>query len=517
MIGHRPGLFSGGLVTERRNILAEPTDSPLWADEVRQSWRTLLRNPDAAQASDTIDLAVVDAAILALPFLKDGAAFALDRATGAILCCAIVAKADHPIRRPTVRAALTRLLPASHVPAEISFVTSIPRGPGGRPRRLTLAQQVLSQRSAGIADAQPGSNAAELSKLEAELLELWRLLTGQPQLGPDEDYFSAGDEASARRMLLQVKAIHGLRYKISYEEFLYEPTVYHLAAMVRYGQEMGSPQPASHAMRIVRVSDPDPLPAGRNPKPALYLFPPDSDEGACFRLLSEGLGPDWPLSVVRPTGLLHRRGPYQIEEAARESAELIAADCGGRPFMLGGFCYGGLLAAETARLLAPGCQGLILFDTPIPGTPHYLFDLRQWRSHLRWARASLARSKHAGKLTAFSIMMLRKLAWQLICSGRPLLARVWDRRPFQAVARRALAGDVPVFYRLRPLPLATLHLLTLEDEQVFLREAALDWAQIIRGKLTVVEVAGAHRKLFSASNIKRIAREIDSWVSEVRT
>ena len=53
------------------------------------------------------------------------------------------------------------------------------------------------------------------------------------------------------------------------------------------------------------------------------------------------------------------------------------------PYLLGGHCYGGILAFEIARQLVAAGQNvalLVLFETPTPGYPKIV---RHWKKYLR--------------------------------------------------------------------------------------------------------------------------------------
>ena len=464
-------------------------------------------------AGGIVDPAVIDAALLAHRAVEDAATFGVPaEAAGERVACAVVLRQGETLQRSELRVFLARSLPPSHVPLDIAFVTAIPRSPTGRPQRRTLARHVASLRSAGLPAAQPQSQPEDLPALEAQLLEHWRTCLQRPDLHPDEDFFSAGgDEAQALAMLLEIKAEHGLRYKLLYDAFAYEPTIFQLAAMIRYGQEMTAPQPATHRLMIIPVQAGTPDTKAEAALPKLYLLPPDGDEGTCFRSLSDALGPSWPVSILRPAGLLHKPGPYQVEEAAGECAALIRADSAGRAFALGGFCYGGVLAAEIARLLGDECRALVLFDTPLPGHPHYPLCLRFARDHGRWLRAVLTPSGQPGWAGELTKTVLRRSLWHAIRGAKPALRGIWQTRPFQAVARKASTADMPFFFRLKPLHLPVLHLLSTGHQSVFWREAVMDWHQVAPGCVTVSRLRGAHLRLFFGANLTQMVRDLNAW------
>lgn len=471
------------------------------------------RNAAPENASVTDDLSRGDAVLLSHPLIDDACCFSVpDEAAGEHLACAVVARAGSNLRRAHIRVFAARFLAASDVPVDICYVSSVPRSPTGRARRKTLAQQVLAERATGLPTAQATSRIDDLSPMELQLLELWRGLLNAPTLHPDEDFFRAGgNEAQAQAMLLKVKSRFALRYRLLYENFAYEPTIFCLAEMIQYGEEMRAPQPSAQQMRIVPVRVPEPEDVVSKNRPLLYLLPPDGDEGTCFRKLSDTLGPEWPVSVVRPAGLLHRTGPYQFEEAARECAELIRSDSAGRPFAVGGFCYGGLLAAEIARLLEKECMALVVFDTPLPGHPHYPFRLRWTKDHVRWLRSTAAALRRRGGPRFVADRVARVTLWHSLRILKPALAPIWNTAAVQAVTRRASFGDFPFFTQLKRVEMPVLHLYSTDHQSVFWQQGVLDWHQVAPQVVAVPCLSGAHLSLFFGKNLRQMANSLQTW------
>ena len=475
------------------------------------------RNAAPENASVTDHLSQVDAVLLSHPFIDDACCFFLpDEAAGEHLACAVVMRAGSSLRRAHIRVFAARFLAASDVPADICYVTSVPRSPTGRARRRTLAQQVLAERAKGLPGAQATSRVDELSPVELQLLELWRGLLDCPLLHPDEDFFRAGgSEAQAQAMLLDVKARFALRYQLLYENFAYEPTIFCLAEMIQYGEEMRAPQPSAQQIRIVPVCAPRPDEHVSKSRPLLYLLPPDGDEGTCFRKLSDTLGPEWPVSVVRPGGLLHRTGPYQFEEAACECAELIRADSAGRPFAVGGFCYGGLLAAEIARLLGKDCTALVVFDTPLPGHPHYPFRLRWAKDHLRWLRLTLKELRRPGGVRFVADRIARMSLWHTIRILRPALVPAWESRAVRAVAKRASFGDAPFYVQLKRVDHPVLHLYSGSTTSIFWKEGLGAWHQVAPKVVSLPCLSGAHLSIFFGKNLQVMSDHLREWFDEL--
>ncbi|WP_437483072.1 SDR family NAD(P)-dependent oxidoreductase [Sorangium sp. So ce1014] len=94
-----------------------------------------------------------------------------------------------------------------------------------------------------------------------------------------------------------------------------------------------------------------------------------------FISLAAALGPDYPVYSFRSRGNDGKRMPFaRVEEMAAYYAEQVRAIHPGGPYLLGGYSWGGLVALETAQILARRgeCIGkLVLLDTYPPTEPIY--------------------------------------------------------------------------------------------------------------------------------------------------
>src|SRR5262249_56015847 len=93
---------------------------------------------------------------------------------------------------------------------------------------------------------------------------------------------------------------------------------------------------------------------------------------------------DGRVGVVDPVGVRGRRARDTIEAMARVHLEEVIGACPDGPLMLGGYCNGGLVAYETARLLTAAgrrVERLVLIAT----------DADTRFSQLRWPIAVASR------------------------------------------------------------------------------------------------------------------------------
>ena len=107
-------------------------------------------------------------------------------------------------------------------------------------------------------------------------------------------------------------------------------------------------------------------------RPPLFLAPGASSSGRrAFSALSGALGDDWPVCVLASPASDGK--PYTIEEVARRFTRRVLESQPAGPYVLGGYCFGGVVAYEVARqLLSIGhrVRMLMIIDAPRPGYPN---------------------------------------------------------------------------------------------------------------------------------------------------
>lgn len=464
----------------------------------------------------------VDDALASHPAVEAVAAFGVPHPSlGEDVACAVILRPDAPpISAEALRRFAAERLAPFKVPRRILFVSSIPRGATGKPQRHLLGERLQGARevahAAASATAAAPTSGSMRSTTEQQILALWCELLHHDELSPDEDFFSAGgDSMGAVAMLSELEQICGLQAVLSTESFFYEPTVAHLAEMVETLREWEQENSPSEKIVVVPVQQ-GMRAVGPEALPHLYLFPPNANDGTAFRKLAGTLGPEWPVSLVRPGHMRHRLWAYVIEQAATESAQAIRVAQPDGPYLLGGFCFGGLIAYETARLLErQGCRvKLILFDTPAPGYPQFFYKPRHAGEHLALLRDIAAEMRRPGQARAYGLLGLRKVAWNAILLLRPLYSATANWRPVRWIADRAQMEDLP-FFRLRSTGVPILHLLGVERPNHLLRGAYAGWRQVARSGVTEIELPGNHITLLSPGNMSRLAEIIRAWAPQV--
>ena len=471
------------------------------------------------RGGEKINPAEVDEALSQHPAVEAVATFGLPHTSlGEDVACAVVLRHDAPPPgTEDLRSFAAERLAPFKLPRAIFYVDGLPRGSTGKPQRYLLTERFRSALAARTADPSSRTQAPvpqSLNGIGQQILSLWRDQLGREDLSPEEDFFSAGgDSMEAVVMLSRLEQIAKLHTVLSTESFFHDPTIAHLAAMIqalRDGEHANSP---SEKIRVIPLQPGSLAKQADQAPPQFYLFPPNAQDGTAFRKLALALGPEWPVSLVRPGHMRHRDTATAIEDAAMESVAAIKTASPQGPYLVGGFCFGGLIAFEAARLLEQeGCHvSLVLFDTPVPGYPQFFWRPRFAAEHWHVLQAVVSDLRSADQAKAYAVLAIRKITWNAILLSKPLCRRVWGCGPLPWIAARAKSNDLP-FFRLHRTGVPILHLLASERTNPVACAAYAAWKQVAGAGLTERELLANHVSLFSPSNLPRLAEAIRNWV-----
>ncbi len=205
-------------------------------------------------------------------------------------------------------------------------------------------QRFASRKIQPISELPPpaGSEASTTSEpvrpylgLQLQLIAIWEDVLGVRGIGIRDNFFDlGGNSLLAIRMLQRAEAAFG---KVIQPAALFRhPTIEHLAGEMAREEIDESPS-------ILRVND-----AGSR-TPFFYLHGDLSGGGFYSMKLSRALGPDQPFYVMPPQDIRTLPAAPTIEEMAAAHLQALRAVRPKGPYVIGGFCIGGLVAFELAR------------------------------------------------------------------------------------------------------------------------------------------------------------------------
>jgi thioesterase domain-containing protein len=385
------------------------------------------------------------------------------------------------------------------------LIESIPRTSTGKPKRSVLAERLRNQ--------QPLQRAATthvVQPVESALIDIWRRILGVEQIEVFDDFFAlGGDSLAAAVMLTEAqRALHASTELLARVDFFDNPTIETLARIVI---ESGAPAQPGAA--------PNPILALRSTGSRLpfFCFPASAQDPYYLRHFSKSLDAEQPFFVVCHTDPIRDKRLLPVEDIARSSVEAIRQQCPEGPYILGGHCYGGVVAFEAARqLIAQGqeVKCLVLFDAATPGYPRVH---KQWRRYVIKAR-ELALTLRPGKI-AMTATAMRQHAYTL--------GRIFARRRKGSASRvlTAIGSDVLITgrgektlngmamweYTPREFSSPIIHFIAADQpvSTEVLSDPRLGWSDLARGGLAMRYVKGDHDTMLAVENTAQLADQLN--------
>jgi amino acid adenylation domain-containing protein len=257
--------------------------------------------------------------------------------------------------RGELRQHLCRQMPEHMVPVAFAVLAELPRTSSGKVDRLSLPALAPEPPPSVASHRQPET------EMEQRLAELWRRVLGVPAASANDNFFLAGgDSLRAAELLALIHKEFDLEMPMA--ALLRAPTIAGLAAA--HGHD--NPKAPAPEDLILCFNE-------NGARPPLFCISSQGDDAQCFRHLAAHLGPDRPLFAMAGPDGNDRLG--DMEDTARRACQSIRRLRPHGPYLLGGYCFGGIVAFETARqLIAMGAEVplVALFDVPAPGHPRFL-------------------------------------------------------------------------------------------------------------------------------------------------
>ena len=279
---------------------------------------------------------------------------------------------------------LKEQLPEYMIPSHIMLLDSIPRTANGKVDRHGLP---VPQR------ASQDSFVAPTSPVQHQLVQIWEDLLNVQPIGIRDNFFALGGHSLlAARMIDRIEQSFGKKLPLA---TLYAgATIEHLAHLLAREEEIGN-QPVTHPCApVVTVQ------SGGTGRPLFYLHGDWSGSSFYCLELARSLGAEQPFYILETYKFGGTQPPPTFEEmAAAHVASLRAVQPKG-PYLLAGFCNGGLVAYEIARQLQAVGEKVDLLVLIDPATPLRYRRLRNFISLL----GSLAGLNQAKQLDCFLML-----------------------------------------------------------------------------------------------------------------
>lgn len=435
----------------------------------------------------------IEDALSGHPAVAETVAFGVTHPTlGEEALAAVVMRTGLAASEPELRSFAAQRIADFKVPRRIIFLEAIPKGATGKPARAELAALVAEM------DANQNRSGAS-TEIENRVAGIWRRILKIDRAGIADDFFQLGGDSLAFKQLM-AEVEFGPEDRT---EFLSNPTIETMVGILAR-----SPSRRGHSFVVALQPRGSRIP---------FFCVPGADENPYYFMdLAKELGQDQPFFVVRDPRPLEDRGIYTVEEHAAHFSAAIRALHPQGPYLLGGHCYGGIVAFETARqLVAAGQQVslLALFEVPTPGYPKVA---RQWKRYCRQSANLLA-----------ALLQRDHLNWAQVRSH----AAVWKkliRKKRQALTRRALVGAgmqsmlesiekvgnrnerAGRAYAPGKLQCKVVHFLASDEHHstVILDDPRLGWRDMAGPGFSVRKVPGIAAAIFQPPNVSDLASQL---------
>lgn len=440
-----------------------------------------------------IELGDVEAAILRHGMAREAVVVAANDGDSLLAYLVpVVARETWPSMLTSLSQNLAQALPAYLRPSALIPLEALPLLPNGKLDRAALPLPTAE----GASAESPARRFAD--ETEAKLYEIWSRVLGVPRIESSADFFDLGGHSLlAARMLAQVEVALGCR--LSLAELLQHSRFGDFVIWLRANRQGGS--------RFPQIL---PLSTGQGPAKLLAL-----SQVHVFRGLAGSLGADVPflgLQTLHP-GRPAETLPQTFEAIGREYATLVRHAQPAGPYVLIGWCNGGVIAFETARQLEQAgerVERVILVDTWRPGYLASLGSARRRLTDLSYRVQFVARAWAEAirrKQGTWHFLRQRRTFFRLF-GGR-------DPRPAADPADEWLVEFLTErLKRYRPGSIAApLTILRSSSEPSgYLLDPHFGWSSYSNAGVDVHTIAGDHFSVFAEPGVSKMAEYVRAFV-----
>jgi amino acid adenylation domain-containing protein len=449
-----------------------------------------------------IELGEVESCLRSHPAVGEAVVLAASISGGEKRLAAYAASNGRPLATRDLRAHLREKLPEYMLPATITILDQIPLLPSGKIDRRALPEP-------GEETPLEGGLRGPRDPLELQLQLLFERVLKRAAIGIDISFFElGGDSLQALELLVEIERATGTQLPMG--------TLYQSSTVETLARELRRRTSNEEWSCLVPMQI-----SGERP-PLFFLHTTPGDILGYGNLVYR-LGPDQPCHGFQSLGLKDSRLSHQtVAEMARYYVELLR-ECHPRgPYFLGGWCYGGIVAVEMARLLKD--QGeevalLALLETIAlpPRVGHgryYAHRLRcLWRmSPARWLGYVREKVRYIRQSRIDNRRRFRQVdgAGTVAADGEirdPRLARL---EQVYNSNMRALAGYRSRFYDGRVVLFNAA-----EKDPALIPDPHYGWVGLAR-EVEIHEVPGNHDTMLTEPNVLVLARELSECLQRAR-
>jgi amino acid adenylation domain-containing protein len=392
-----------------------------------------------------------------------------------------------------LRAFLAANLPEYMVPVAFMELDEFPIAPGGKVDRKALPSPVKNVMRARENYVEPVTPQQKI------LAEIWLVVLGMDSIGIHDNFFDLGGHSLLAIQLVERILASGLSLTVA-QLFQY-PTIAQMAEVVGLRGD-------TEYKSLVCLKDGAP---GRTPFFLLHSAPGDL---LGYSNLVHNLSPDQPVYGFQSLGLVDPSNVHStIPEMAAYYVSVLREFLPDGPYLLGGWCYGGYVAMEMARLLID--QGrdvkmLALIDA-------WAYPPAERRVAFYWRRLRLARIIGFRQWLAILFERIKNRFHDEAADARKMLDGV------QAV-EGVLANREEVYRRNREAALRYNprfypgHISLFRSDELaawFLPDMTMEWAELTQDQ-DIYLIPGGHRDMLREPSVKVLAKHLQCSIEKAQ-
>jgi surfactin family lipopeptide synthetase A len=366
-----------------------------------------------------IELGEIEAVLSQQPAVRQAVVVAREHVPGDTRLVAYVVLHDgHTATIDELRSHVAKQVPAYMIPSVFMLLETLPLTPNGKIDRRALPAPEMDRNTT------KASFVAPTSLVHHQLVQIWEDLLGIQPIGIKDDFFELGGHSLlAARLFDRMAQVCGKKLPLS--TLFAGATIEQLAEALMEDAKTVTPNP------MITVQ------AGGSRRPFFYLHG-QWEEGFSLHCypLARALGPDQPFYALDPYPLDGRKSLPTLEQIAAAHIKAIRAVQPEGPYLLGGWCNGGLYVYETARQLQAEGQAVDLLVLMDPAYFVYPISFRLYH----------AAFNRLGKL--LRVGQDKRLDWYLRLKylSRPLSIRLLRREDSRHLTLADLSQDYPRLY-----------------------------------------------------------------------
>jgi amino acid adenylation domain-containing protein len=402
-----------------------------------------------------------------------------------------------------LRTHLLAKLPGYMVPAGFVRLERLPLTPTGK-----IDRQSLPAASVERSQGQEGFIAPR-DEFEQMLTRLWAKILEVSPIGVNENFFELGGHSLlAVRMMVEIDRLFQRRLPLA--TLVQAPTIAQLAELLR--RENWIPSWRSLV----------PMQPGGSKLP-LFLMHAHGGNVLEYQALVNHLDSDQPVYALQSLGLDGCiRHESSIEQMAADYLQEIRSLQSEGPYLLGGFCFGGLLALEAAQQLkASGHQVplLILIQTTNPEFARFAPDIGLLRQY--WYRTAKRLDLELENLSYRGARYVRERLVDACATIGSKAAIAFDRvignrrQPHQNASMRYVLESLRMEhakaytkYMVRPYLGDVLLIRARKQLPGLSIDPTLGWKEVVQGCLHVCEVPGHQQNMLIEPNVDHLAHAL---------